>query len=197
MIIFAIVLAGGQGARMGGADKALLTLAGRPLIDHVITRIAPQVAKVIISANGNPARFHASGLQVLADEEPMGPLSGILSGLREAAAAGADALLSVPVDAPFPPADLAAKLQSVWPQPGFARAGGRDHSATALWPVTLADPLASFLASGAKAKIADFAALHGAQPVEFSREGDFLNLNRPEDLAEAEKLAEAVSRGEA
>lgn len=188
MIIFAIVLAGGEGSRMGGADKALLELEGRPLISHVTARLAPQVARVLISANGDAARFAATGLQVLADEQPMGPLSGILSGLRAARAAGAAALLSVPVDAPFPPADLAEKLQTPWPEPAFARAGGRDHPATALWPVSLADPLAAFLTSGAKAKIADFAALHAARPVEFPRAEDFLNLNRPGDLAAAEAL---------
>lgn len=176
---------------MGGADKALLPLSGRPLIAHVIAKLQPQVGRLMISANGDAARFAATGLEVLPDETALGPLAGILAGLRAAKAAGATALVSVPTDAPFLPADLALRLAAALPGPGFARAGGRDHNATAIWPVGLADPLAAFLASGAKPKIADFAARHGATPVDFADAADFDNLNTPEDLARAEARAGA------
>ncbi|MCL4068544.1 molybdenum cofactor guanylyltransferase [Pseudomonas sp. GX19020] len=185
MSLFAVILAGGQGRRMGGADKALLTLAGQPLIAHVIARLQPQAGRLLISANGDAARFAFTGLEVLPDETSLGPLAGILAGLRAAKTAGATALVSVPVDAPFLPGDLITRLATALPGPGFARAGGRDHNATAIWPVTLADPLAGFLASGAKPKIADFAAHHGACPVDFPDAGAFDNLNTPEDLARA------------
>lgn len=169
---------------MGGADKALLPMAGRPLIAHVLERILPQVDRVAISANGDPARFSAFALPVLPDEAPMGPLSGVLAALDHARGEGADAVISVPVDAPFLPPDLAARLAGAG-GPAFARAGGRDHNATALWPVALAGPLRDFLASGAKPKIADFAAAHGAVAVDFPDGAAFDNLNRPEDLARA------------
>ncbi|VDC23622.1 Molybdenum cofactor guanylyltransferase [Pseudogemmobacter humi] len=170
---------------MGGADKALLPLGGRPLIAHVLERTLPQVESVVISANGDPARFSAFSLPVLPDDTPMGPLSGILAALEYARGEGADAVISVPVDAPFLPSDLAARLTGAGGA-AFARAGGRDHNATALWPVALAGPLADFLASGAKPKIADFAAAHGAVAVDFPDPAAFENLNRPEDLARAE-----------
>ncbi|WP_112311188.1 molybdenum cofactor guanylyltransferase MobA [Pseudogemmobacter bohemicus] len=186
MRVFAVILAGGQGRRMGGADKALLQLHGRPLITHVIGRLQPQAARLMISANGDAARFAFTGLDVLPDETAPGPLAGILAGLRAAQTGGADALVSNPVDAPFLPPDLVSRLLTAGPGPAFARAGGRDHNATAFWPVALADPLAEFLASGAKPKIADFAARHGAQPVDFPDAAAFDNLNTPEDLARAE-----------
>lgn len=183
MIIHAVILAGGQARRMGGGDKALLPLAGQPLIAHVIARLQGQVAGLMISANGDAARFAGFGLPVLADAVPMGPLSGILAGLRHAAGRGGDALLSVPVDSPFLPADLVARLAS----PGgltYAEAG-RGHYATALWPVALLHPLEAFLASGANPKIMDFAAAHGARPVAFPDPAAFDNLNTAEDLQAA------------
>lgn len=185
MPIHAIILAGGEGRRLGGADKALLPLAGRPLLAHVLDRLAPQVAAVALSANGDASRFAGFGLTVLPDDMPCGPLAGILSGLRHAAARGARAVVSVPVDAPFPPADLVARLAARGGAT-FAAAGGRSHQATAFWPVALAGPLAAFLASGAKPRIADFARAHGAVAVEFADPAAFANLNTAADLAAAE-----------
>ncbi len=186
MQIDAIILAGGEGRRMGGADKALLPLGGEPLLARVQARIAPQVRRVAVAANGDPARLAPFGLPVLPDAERLGPLSGILSGLVWAAAGGADAVLSCPVDAPFVPADLAARLAAGGTGPAVAVAGGRLHHATALWPVALAAPLAAFLASGAKPRIADFAAAHGVREVAFADARAFVNLNTPADLARAE-----------
>lgn len=176
---------------MGGADKALLPLQGRPLLAHVLDRLAPQARRVALSANGDPARFAAYGLPVLPDAQARGPLSGILSGLLWAGAGGATALVSVPVDAPFLPADLLARLAAAsgGGRPAFALAGGRSQPATSLWPVVLAGPLAAFLASDAKAKIADFAAAHGAVAAEFPVAAAFANLNTAADLAAAERGA--------
>ena len=185
--IFGIILAGGQGRRMGGADKALIPLAGRALVNHVIDRLEPQVERLAISANGSPIRFAALGLPVLPDDLQMGPLSGILAALNWAAAQGADAVVSCPVDAPFLPGDLTPRL--VLAGDGglaIARAGGRLHPVCGLWPVALAPVLADFLASGAKPKVLDFAA--GAAHADFSDDGAFANLNTAEDLAAAEVL---------
>ncbi len=192
MLIHGIILAGGAGRRMGGADKALLSLGGRPLMAHVIDRFAPQVETLFVSANGDPARLAGFGLPVLADERPMGPLSGILAGLRAAAARGATALVSVPVDGPFLPGDLVPQLclaaETVPSRLALARAGGRDQGVFGHWPVALAGPLAAFLASGAKPKVTDFASLQGAAFAEFPDAAAFRNLNTPEDLSAAEAL---------
>lgn len=182
---------------MGGADKALIRLAGRPLAAHLAAALGPQVQALAISANGDPGRFADLGLPVLADAAPMGPLSGILAGLLWAAGQGAQALVSAPVDTPFLPADLVARLAAPGPAvPALAQAGGRLHPAVALWPVGLAAPLAAFLASGAKPRVTDFAFAQGAQAVEFPDPTAFDNLNTPEDLAAAEaRLAAPAGEG--
>ena len=111
MQIAAVILAGGEARRLGGADKALLHLGGRPLLAHVLDRLRPQIDVIALSANGDPARFAAFDVPVLADDEiGQGPLAGVLAGLDWAAAQGFDAILTTPVDTPFLPADLVAKL---------------------------------------------------------------------------------------
>lgn len=186
MQIAGIILAGGEGRRLGGADKALLPLAGRPLLSHGIDRLAPQVGVLAVSANGDPSRLIGFGLPVLPDEAAMGPLSGILAGLRWASGAGAGALVSVPVDTPFLPADLVNRLCDGGTDVPVMAESGRLHPAIACWPVTLAAPLAGFLTSGAKARVLDFALAHGARRVAFPDPRAFDNLNTPEDLALAE-----------
>jgi molybdopterin-guanine dinucleotide biosynthesis protein A len=190
MLIHGIILAGGAGKRMGGADKALLDLAGRPLLGHVIDRFLPQVASLVLSANGDGARFAGFGLPVLPDTEMLGPLSGILSGLRHAAAAGATAVVSVPCDSPFLPGDLVPQLclaaEGAVSGVALVRAGGRDQGVFGLWPVGIIEALEVFLASGAKPKITDFAATLGAARANYASEDAFQNLNTPQDLADAQ-----------
>ncbi|MDP6882583.1 MAG: molybdenum cofactor guanylyltransferase, partial [Rhodospirillales bacterium] len=109
-----VVLAGGLARRMGGGDKCLLELAGRPLMAHVIERAQPQVARLILNANGDPGRFRAFGLPVVADvvEGFAGPLAGVLTGLewmrRNAPATAWMATFTG--DAPFLARDLVARL---------------------------------------------------------------------------------------
>ncbi|MBL9049043.1 MAG: molybdenum cofactor guanylyltransferase [Tabrizicola sp.] len=191
MRIFGVILAGGEGRRMGGADKALLPLAGRPLIGHVLDRLEPQVERVLISANGDAARFAAFGCDVLPDTVAQGPLSGIHAALVRAAALGATHLVSTPVDTPFLPGDLVPQLilASEDSPAGLAIAAAPDgdHPATALWPVALATALAAYLASG-DAKVTGFTEpLHAAR-ARFPDARAFLNLNTPKDLATAEAL---------
>ena len=194
----AVVLAGGQARRMGGGDKALRLLRRRPLLEHVLDAIRPQVRAVALSANGDPARFLTWGLPVLADPVPdhPGPLAGVLAGLRWARQrfAGADLLLSVPTDTPLLPPDLVARLAQVRAQAGAAIAcaesGGRRHPVVALWPVALADALAEALAAGVRS-VEAFAAPHGVVGVTFAIDGDadpFLNVNDKTDLARAARL---------
>ncbi|MDQ2066310.1 molybdenum cofactor guanylyltransferase MobA [Xinfangfangia sp. CPCC 101601] len=192
MRIFGIILAGGEGRRMGssdaGADKALLPLAGRPLLAHLHERLAPQVEELAVSANGDAARFAAFNLPVLPDTGSFGPLSGVLAGLQWAQSQGADAVVSAPVDAPFVPQDLTPRLllAAGGVGPALARSGGRLHPTCGLWPVTLIPALAAFLASGVKPRVTDFAHSQGAAVADFPDDGAFTNLNTREDLAAAE-----------
>ncbi len=195
----AVVLAGGQARRMGGGDKGLLRLRRRPMLEHVLDAIRPQVRAVALSANGNPRRFTAYDLPVLPDPvaDSQGPLAGILAGLRWARTVhpGAELLLSVPTDTPLLPADLVQRLTQMRASAGAsiacAASGGRRHPVVAIWPVTLADALAEALAAGVRS-VEAFAAPHGVAAAEFAidRVDPFLNVNSPADLLRAARLAD-------
>ncbi|MCL4186018.1 MAG: molybdenum cofactor guanylyltransferase MobA [Rhodobacteraceae bacterium] len=193
-----LVLAGGLGRRMQGADKPLLQLAGRPLVAHALARLAPQVGILALSANGEPARLASLGLQVLADADDSrpGPLAGVLAGLDWAAARGHAALICVPCDAPFLPADLAARLAAAAAPSGAAvaaspDAGGRlrRHPTVALWPVACRAALRQAVAGGLR-KPGLWAEILGAGVAAWdARPVDpFFNVNTPDDLARAEAL---------
>jgi molybdopterin-guanine dinucleotide biosynthesis protein A len=191
---FGLILAGGEGRRMGGADKALLPFGAACLLDQCLDRFSPQVAELALSANGDGARFARFGLTVLADAPPSrGPLSGVLAGMIRAAAAGAQDLATVPVDAPFLPQDLVPRLllagQSAPGAPVIARTPRGPHPTFALWPVALAPALAGFLASPANPRLRDFAESQGAAFADFGDEAEFANLNTPDDLARAARDA--------
>lgn len=190
MRIFGVILAGGAGRRMGGADKALLSLAGQSLIARVVERLEPQVEALAISANGDPNRFAHLGLPVLPDTASHGPLSGILAALIWAAPRGATAIVSAPVDCPFLPPDLVPRLCLAAEPSGtsLAASAGILHPTFGLWPVTLAPALAAFLASGAKARVRDFANANHAATATFPDDGAFANANTPEDLARLQSL---------
>jgi molybdenum cofactor guanylyltransferase len=194
--IFGVILAGGEGRRMGGVDKALVPLARRPLIAHVLERLEPQVERVLISANGDAARFAGFGCRVVADDRSQGPLSGVLSALTAAAGMGATHVVSSPVDTPFLPGDLVPQLllaaESSPEGLAFAADATGDHPATSLWPVGLAPALSDFLTSG-EAKVTRFTAAHGAARALFPDPRAFLNLNTPEDLSAAEAMVKGVA----
>ena len=195
MKICGVILAGGQARRMGGVDKALVPLAGEPLLSHVIARLDPQVAALALSANGGPARFAPYGLPVLPDTASHGPLSGILSALIWGAAQGATAVVSAPVDGPFLPPDLVPRLCLAAETTGLALAAsnGHLHPTFGLWPVTLAPALAAFLASGAKTRVRDFATAHGAAIANFPDDLAFANANTPDDIARFAALLDSAS----
>lgn len=184
--MYGVILAGGDGLRMGGVDKALMPLGGRPLLAHAVERLGPQVAQLAISANGDATRFAQFGLPVLPDARSAGPLSGVLAALDWATAA--DAVVSVPVDTPFFPCDLVPRLCLAAGGVGLAMAqsGGHDHPTFALWPVALRGAMRAFLDSGAKPRVRDFAQAHDVQRANFDDQGAFHNLNTLADLALAE-----------
>ena len=195
-----IVLAGGKSSRMGGGDKCLLPLAGRPILAHVIERLKPQVAELIISAYGDPARFSAFGLPVVEDRlgGHAGPLAGILAGLEWTRTNRPESRFAITAasDTPFLPADLVSRLCSASGEGGpnlvVARSAEGMHPVFGLWPVTLAPDLEVSLMSGTR-KVSEWVRQHQAKEVLFPPleiEGrtidPFFNVNRPDELAAAE-----------
>ncbi len=188
----AVILAGGQARRMGGGDKPLRSLGGRPLLAHVLAALAPQVSAVALSANGDAARFAAWSLPVLADAPgTAGPLAGVLAGMDWAAARGAGWLLSCPGDCPVLPADLLARLRAAGGRAAVAEAGGRVQPVVGLWHVGLRGALAAALAGGER-RAGAWAAACGARLVAWPA-GAFVSVNTPEELAMAERLLGASS----
>ena len=188
--ITGLILAGGRGQRLGGVDKGLQPWRGRPLVDHAIARLAPQVGDIMISANRNPAAYASRASRVLADasDDFPGPLAGMLAGLRAAATPW---LAVVPCDSPDLPPDLVERLargladrQGAVVQRDLGAAGVRLEPVCCLLSTTLADDLAAYLADGGR-KVEGWLSRH-ATPVRFDRPGDaaaFANINTPDDLA--------------
>lgn len=200
-----IVLAGGRATRMGGGDKPLKSVAGRPILSHMLERVAAPDRPVALNANGDAARFDTFGLPIVPDatSDYPGPLAGILAGLDWAAGAtGAEYVLSVPGDCPFIPRDLAERLdvarRSADVPLACAASGGWTHPVIGLWPVVLRDELRAALARGER-KIDRFTAIHGCVSAEWpiSEYDPFFNVNTPEELADAERIAALVSAGRA
>ena len=199
-----VILAGGLSRRMGGGDKGLRALGGRPILAHVIERARPQVASLVLNANGDPARFAAFGLPVVPDgiEGFPGPLAGVLAGLDWARETAPDCtwVASFAGDAPFLPRDLVARLLAATADAGAelacARSGGQEHPVVGLWPVRLADALRRALTGEGMRKVDRWTARYRLAVVDFADMpvDPFFNANTPEDLAEAERLLPLVER---
>jgi molybdopterin-guanine dinucleotide biosynthesis protein A len=190
--IAAVILAGGRGRRLGGADKALLPLAGVPLLAQVLARLRPQVGQIVLSANGDPARFAGFGLPVVADAAAgQGPLAGIAAAAADAACRwpAAEYLLTVPVDVPMIPADLCARLAAaVRPTcAAVALAGDRAHWTVALWPLAAAIALPMAMERQGLRRVEAALAAVGFVAVPFPDAAAFANLNRPEDRERLER----------
>lgn len=199
--VVGLILAGGLSRRMGGGDKSLRLLGGRPLLALILGRLRPQVDAVVVNANGDPQRFASFDAPVVPDlvDGFAGPLAGILTGLRwvQAHRPDAGAMVSVACDAPFFPADLVQRLRAGAAAAGTrlacAESDGRTHPVFGLWPVDLADDLEHALRVEDVRKVDVWTARHGCAQVSFPVAGGdpFFNVNRPEDLAAA---AEFLSR---
>lgn len=196
--VVGVLLAGGQSRRMGGGDKSLRLLAGRPILEHVLERVSGQVGRLVLNANGDPGRFAAYGLPVVADiiaGQP-GPLAGVLTGMSWALenVPGARWVLTVATDAPFVPTDLvarlAAKIERDDADLGCASSGGRNHPVIGLWPVALAGALKTAIEAEGIRKVDRWTAGYRLATVDYSKEpvDPFFNVNRPEDIKEAEIL---------
>jgi molybdenum cofactor guanylyltransferase len=197
--VVVVVLAGGLGRRIGGG-KAQRLLQGRPLLAHVVARLAPQAGpgRLLLNVNDGAAKLAAYGLPVVADTLAgrLGPLAGVLAAMQFAKQA--DWVVSAPTDAPFLPLDLVTTLLRCQQDTGASIVLAESEAGLAqvcgLWSVQLAEPLAQSLASGQN-KVLDFAARHAFATVRFppqqigGRSVDpFFNINTPDDLAAAERL---------
>ena len=186
-----IVLAGGQGRRMGGVDKGLVPLAGRPMVAHVLERLAPQVGPILVNANQNDSAYAALGCPVVPDAIGgfAGPLAGLHAGLARARTPYA---VTVPCDSPFLPADLVARLSAALIRAGAALAVARTfdqpHPVFALVRRDVFPNLTAFLAGGGRKIDAWYASLVVVE-VPFDDCADaFRNINTRDEL-------DAASRG--
>ncbi len=184
--ITGIVLAGGQGRRMGGVDKGLVDFAGRPMAAHVIARLVPQVGALLINANQNTERYAAFGHPVVADAIGgfAGPLAGLHAGLS---AARTPYVVTAPCDSPFLPVDLVARLAAALVAAratlAVARTGEQPHPVFALVDRAVLPHLTAFLESGGRKIDAWYATLDIAL-VPFDDEADaFRNINTRQELA--------------
>ncbi len=199
-----VLLAGGQARRMGGGDKCLQLLAGRPILEHVVERVRPQVDRLALNANGDPDRFAGFGLPVIPDviEGFAGPLAGVLTGMEWALVHCPDCpwIVTVATDTPFLPTDLVAAMKNAVERENAelacAASDGRRHPVFGLWPVGLADALRHAMVEDDIRKVDRFTSRYRLIDVSFPTDplDPFFNTNRPEDLVEAERLAGGARR---
>lgn len=200
---FGVILAGGLSSRMGGGDKGLLDLSGKPILTHVVDRLRPQVDDLALNANGDPGRFSHLGMPIVPDSvrEYPGPLAGVLAGMDWAAEQGAETIVTAAADTPFFPCDLVPRLLMaadgmdrplalaatrdaetgrLWRQPTFG-----------LWPVALRDDLRAALRDGLR-KVVLWTDRHDARTAVFPTDmGDpFFNVNTPDELDAARAMVQ-------
>jgi molybdopterin-guanine dinucleotide biosynthesis protein A len=184
---------------MGGGDKPMRQIAGRTILDRVIARLKPQCDGLILNANGDPARFAALGLPVIADTvaDFPGPLAGILAALDWTATnrPGVSWILSAAGDCPFLPRDLVARLHQALSeqnaQLAVAASGGQSHPVIGLWSVALREELRHALVVEDVRRIDRWTARYRLATVTWPTTplDPFFNANTAEDIAEAERLA--------
>ncbi len=188
--ISAVILAGGKGSRLGGQDKGLVLYQGKPLVEHIIERIKPQAAKLLINANRNHATYRAYGYPVINDtmRDYQGPLAGFSAAMQ---VIETEYMITLPCDAPLIPGDLVerliASLQGNPPSSiAVAHNGQRLQSVHALIPVKLQDNLDKFLANGDR-KIGLWYAQHHYIATDFSDSPQaFVNINTEEQRLKIE-----------
>jgi molybdopterin-guanine dinucleotide biosynthesis protein A len=194
-----VLLAGGLARRMGGGDKPMRMIGGRTILSRVIARLAPQCNGLILNANGDPARFAAFGLPVIADgvADFPGPLAGILAALDWAAANRPKVkwMLSAAGDCPFLPRDLVARLHRALTDENaelaVAASGGQSHPVIGLWGVSLREELRHALIVEDIRRIDRWTTRYRLATVSWPTTplDPFFNANTAEDIAEAERIA--------
>ncbi len=200
--VIGVLLAGGQSRRMGGGDKCLLELAGKPLLARVIERLKPQTSDLVLNANGDLERFSKFHLPTIADpvEDFAGPLAGVLAGFTWAREYAPEArwIATAATDTPFFPENLVETLLSAtkgqYPAIALASSNERMHPVFGLWPTALADDLHSALEGGTR-KVLDWTDRHITVTAPFTDVqigsvsiDPFFNANKPDDMAHAETV---------
>lgn len=199
-MVLGVILAGGQSRRMGGGDKFLLSLSGRSILDHVISRLTDQVDMIAINSNSDPQLLSPYKLPIIRDETPafLGPLAGVLAGMDWGAEKGARYIVTVAADSPFYPKKMVRtfqnKLNGTQVQLAMATSYKQKnnvsyHPTFGLWPVELRDDLRAELAKGTR-KVLDWTKRHSCVDVAFNIGvyDPFFNINTVADLAEAERI---------
>lgn len=195
-----VIIAGGESARFGGGDKFLSSLGRKTVLDHVIERARPQVSHLLLNINSDPSRVESFALETLGDGSYLskagfvGPLGGILAGLKYAKYRGLEAILTFPADTPFIPRDVGEKLTSALMRQGnkiaIASSDGRPHPVMGLWSTDLLEDMEAYLLSGER-RVMVYVKRHSFSEVAWeavtdSQPDPFFNINRSEDLAKAE-----------
>lgn len=196
--ILGVLMAGGGSRRMGGGDKCLRDLGGKPILAHIVERVAPQVDRLILNAGGDSARFARFGLPVVPDSlaGQAGPLAGVLTGLEWARDnfTGCSWVASFACDAPFVPENLveilAAAVAGEGADMACAASGGRTHPVFGLWPVRLAADLRHAVVEEDMRKVDRWTARYdlAVAEVPVAEVDPFFNVNTPADLATAAAL---------
>lgn len=192
MRICAVIVAGGRSSRMG-REKAFECVRQRSIMDRVISCLKPQVAAIVINANGDPARFRNTDLPVIHDLrlDVQTPLSGLHAALTHAQGNDFDAMLTVPSDTPFLPSDLAGRLLAAGRPAAIAASAGQHHYLTGLWSPALLAPLRRVMDAPRTPRLQDWTRACHAAVVEWGAQpfDPFLNVNTAGELAEAERIA--------
>lgn len=193
-----VILAGGRATRMGGGDKPLMRLGGRPLLSHVIERAECQVSELLLNANGDLHRFDSFGLDVIEDVVSgfAGPLAGVLTAMEWVSAHRPDArhIATFAVDTPFFPTDLVARfqyaLETQKAELACASSGGRNHLIFGLWPVALRHDLRAALVDDGIRKVGQWTARHVLAQVNYENRpfDPFFNINTEADLLAAARM---------
>ena len=196
--IAGLILAGGRATRMGGRNKAEIELAGETLLARTVARARPQVGRLLLNANRDPAQFATYGLPVLPDMigDHWGPLAGVLAGLDYLAKTWPQIgwLASFPTDSPFFPTDLVHRLSEAVSghQIAMATGNGQPQPVFSLWPVSIAGELRAGLQGGVR-KVEDFARRYRLATVDWPGDA-FFNINTPDDLHQASNALKFGSR---
>lgn len=192
MKLCAVIVAGGRSSRMG-REKAFEHVGGRNIMGRVIACLKTQVADVAINANGEEGRFRETGLPVIGDlrRDIETPLAGLHAALNHAREKVCDAVLTVPSDVPFLPGDLVQRLRAADRSAAITASAGQPHYLTGLWSTALLPTLSRAMELPRTPRLQDWVRICEAAVVEWRAEpyDPFFNVNTPEELAEAERIA--------
>jgi len=184
-LVTGVILAGGRGSRMGSVDKGLKPLRGKPMVQWVAERFAPQVAEVLINANQNIDKYQTLGYKVIPDAIGgfAGPLAGLHRGLSEASH---DLVATAPCDSPFLPTDLILRLHAAMEKAGadltVAKTGDQPHPVFCLCRKSVLASLTQFLDSGGRKIDAWYARLKVVEVLFDDQASAFSNINTEEEL---------------